>query len=447
MASATAQERARQCGSFSRLSLDNKKSLVAAYQTSDVVDAKMKASSKSPTFRFVFDGANFGTKLHPKAELAARQSGRSAAQVSSEVAEQVSAYQGYLLAWLADIDHQQVLQPLLTAFEAFCLDEMNTEALLGVISGIGFAHAAQDDDTESHWKLEDGILWWVANTHCTAFITGHNVFPSPQVRGYYFEVFKAVCDLCAPPAAPVHWNARLSVIPIAQPSPSASDAGPSNASSTATGGAVGTAASPQAKAKSAASFAKLTLDQKKLLVACYETAETVQGKLREITKQPGFQFVINADHFGAKAHANVKKALTDRGYAPAYFQGDYAQQVVEWQTWLLGWLSSIEHEQLLPPMLRGFEQFCLDDMNRECLLEVISGVGFMHGPESDDAPSHFRLEAGIFYWVANSHSTASCDGLSIYPSGSWTESLKSVADLGAPQTELIKWDHWMNRIE
>lgn len=438
--SSSAQERARQCGSFSRLSLDNKKSLVAAYQTADVVQAKMRALSKSPSFRFVFDGANFGTKLHPQADLAARQSGKSAAYVSTELANQVSTYQGYLLAWLSEIDHQQILQPLLSAFESFCLDEMNVEAFLGVVSGIGFAHADQADNTESHWKVQEGTLWWIANTHCTAFVNGHNVFPAPQVRGYYLEVFKAVCDLCSPPAEPVLWDARLNLISHTTPSQTS---GPSTSTSAVDGAA---SLTPQAKAKSAASFGRLTLDQKKLLVTCFETAEKVQNKLRELAKNPAFRFVLNADHFGAKPHPNVLKTLIQRGYTTAYFQNDHAQQVIEWQTWLLGWLADIEHEQLLAPMLRGFERFCLDDMNRECLFEVISGVGFKHGPETEDVPSHFELEDGIFYWVANTHSTATCDGQALYPTGGWPETFQTVADLGGPQAEIIKWDHWMTRI-
>jgi len=170
----TPAERAKQCPSFRVLPLDGKKSLIATYETAEKLQTRFRQLTKCPTFRFEFDGSNLGTKIHPQLEKSKRERGHDVNAVS----ERIALWQGYILGWMADETHTQILEPLVRDLESFCFDDLNREALLEVIDGIVFRHAPQALDCVSHWELSNRTLSWVFNLHSTATEDGMNVYPS-----------------------------------------------------------------------------------------------------------------------------------------------------------------------------------------------------------------------------------------------------------------------------
>jgi len=174
--------------------------LIASYEVAEKVQAKLRVNSKNPNFRFEFDGTNFGTKPHPNVETMYRQRGHQ--HELGNLTEKVANWQNYILGWMGDIEHTQILPALIAGVETFCYDELNRECLDYVIDGIAFRHAEQSEDTQSHWEVCNRTLTWVFNTHSSSTEAGFNVYPSGP-HGYYPSLFKVVSNLGSSPATPV----------------------------------------------------------------------------------------------------------------------------------------------------------------------------------------------------------------------------------------------------
>jgi len=71
---------------------------------------------------------------------------------------------------------------------------------------------------------------------------------------------------------------------------------------------------PAEIAKANPAFKRLSVDDKKLFVKCYETFASLEPKFREFSKNPNFKLTFDGSNYGFKGHPNVEIAYKKSNY-------------------------------------------------------------------------------------------------------------------------------------